>query len=200
MMKKFGIGIALGVVGAVLLTIIGWVSVVYTGVYNVAASDPHADPVRWSLDTTMHRSVARQAGGIDIPANPSRALLAEGAGHYAESCVHCHGAPGQQPSKWSRGMRPRPPHLMEAARKWSPEEVHWIVSNGIKMTGMPAFGAHHTAEEILALTAFVSALPGLGADDYRALTGSDQQDHQHLPPSAADDANAVSKAKAPAQH
>lgn len=42
MMKKFGIGIALGADGAILLAIIGWITVVYTGAYNVAASDPHS--------------------------------------------------------------------------------------------------------------------------------------------------------------
>ena len=186
MMKKFGIGIALGVVGTILLAIIVWLTMVYTGAYNVAASDPHADPVRWSLNTMMHRSVARRAGGIDLPANPSPDLLAEGAGHYAESCAHCHGAPGREPSRWSRGMRPRPPLLIEAAKNWSPEEIHWIVSNGIKMTGMPAFGSHHSAGELLALTAFVSALPGLSADDYAALTAriSTATSIRHPPPQA----------------
>lgn len=69
-------------------------------------------------------------------------------------------------------MRPEPPHLTEAATEWTPEEIYWIASNGIKMSGMPAFATHHSPEEILALAAFVSALPGLTADDYSALTGS----------------------------
>jgi mono/diheme cytochrome c family protein len=157
MTTKFGAGITLGIVGTVLVAIIIWVTVVYTGAYNVAATDQHADAVRWTLDTTMRRSVARRAGRAELPEGPSQTLLAEGAGHYAKSCAYCHGAPGQQASEWSRGMRPQPPHLVEAAKEWSADEIHWIVTNGIKMTGMPAFGPHHTPEEILALTAFVSA-------------------------------------------
>ncbi len=72
-------------------------------------------------------------------------------------------------------MRPEPPHLTEAATEWTDEEIRWIVSNGIKMTGMPAFGSHHSPEEIVALTAFVSALPGLTADDHETLTDSGSQ-------------------------
>ncbi len=106
-----------------------------------------------------------------MPEEPSEELIAEGAGHYAESCAHCHGAPGAEPAEWSRGMRPEPPHLTEAAAEWTPEEIHWIVSNGIKMSGMPDFGSHHAPEEIVALTAFVSALPGL---DSRRLCGPDR--------------------------
>jgi mono/diheme cytochrome c family protein len=161
-------GLLGGTVGAFLIGISVWLIVAYTGAYNVAASDQHADAVRWTLDTTMHRSVASRAGGIDLP-ELSGELVAKGAAHYSESCVYCHGAPGQEPTEWSRGMRPQPPHLTEAAAEWTPREIHWIVENGIKMSGMPAFGEHHSREEIVALTAFVSALPGLTADDYASL-------------------------------
>lgn len=197
MTTKFGAGIALGIVGTILVAIAVWLTVVYTGAYNVAASDQHADAIRWTLDTTMHRSVASRAGGIELPESPSRELIAEGAGHYAESCVYCHGAPGQDPTEWSRGMRPEPPHLVKAAAEWRPEEIHWIVSNGIKMTGMPAFGGHHSPEEIVALTAFVSALPGLSADDYTTLTGSAQENAQQTQSPAAGGANREPQAEAP---
>lgn len=181
------VGIIGGIVGTVVVAIVLWLTIVYTGVYNVAASDQHADMVRWSFDTTMHRSVANRAGGVDLPENPSQDLIAEGARHYAESCAHCHGGAGQNPSEWSRGMRPEPPHLTEAATEWTGEEIHWIVTNGIKMTGMPAFGEHHSPEEITAITAFVSALPGLTTEDYSRLTGSAQGQTQEAPSSAADD-------------
>ncbi|WP_347140981.1 cytochrome c [Paracoccus sp. SSK6] len=171
MTKKFGSGLALGIVGTVLVAIAIWLTMAYTGAYNVAASDPHSDAVRWTLDTTMHRSIERRAGKVELPQSFPDALVAEGATHYAESCVHCHGAPGQEPTDWSRGMRPEPPHLVEAAAEWRPEEIYWIVENGIKMSGMPAFGTHHGPEGIAALTAFVTQLPGLTPDDYRALTG-----------------------------
>ncbi|MFZ5779466.1 MAG: c-type cytochrome [Pseudomonadota bacterium] len=188
MTKQLGIGIALGVVGTILVAVAAWATVVYTGAYNVAASDQHADAVRWTLDTTMHRSIARRADDVALP-EASRAVLAEGAAHYAESCAYCHGAPGRKPAAWSRGMRPQPPHLVEAAKEWTGQEILWIVTNGIKMTGMPAFGGHHTRDEIQALTAFVSALPALSADDYATLTGSaqGQADDQRSP--AAEDAH-----------
>jgi len=167
-------GIAFGAVAVILLGIAAWLGVAYSGIYNVAASDIHVDPVRWTFQTTMHRSIARRAADAEVPESLSDDLIREGATHYASSCVHCHGAPGREPSVWSRGMRPQPPHLAEAATEWKPKEIRWIVENGIKMTGMPAFGPHHDAEEILAITAFVVQLPGLSADDYRAMTEADE--------------------------
>src|SRR3546814_5304582 len=88
-----------------------------------------------------------RAGGANLPEDTSDDLLAQGAGYYAESCAYCHGGPGQEPAEWSRGMRPEPPHLTEAATEWTDQEIHWIVSNGFKMTGMPAFRSEeHTSE------------------------------------------------------
>lgn len=165
-------GLVGGVVGTILVGVVVWLLVVYTGAYNVAATDQHADAVRWTLDTTLRRSVAQRADDVALPESIPRNVLAEGARHYAESCAHCHGAPGREPAEWSRGMLPEPPHLVEAATEWAPEEIHWIVENGIKMSGMPAFGPHHDEDELLALTAFVSALPGLSEGDYAALTAS----------------------------
>lgn len=185
MTKKFGAGLVLGVIGTALIAITAWLTVAYTGAYNVAASDQHADAVRWTLDTTMHRSVERRSGDVELPETFSDELVAQGARHYTESCVYCHGAPGQDPTEWSRGMRPEPPHLMEAAAEWSVEEIYWIVENGIKMSGMPAFGAHHGPEGIAALTAFVTQMPGLSVEDYRTLTGSGGASDAEAAPAAA---------------
>jgi mono/diheme cytochrome c family protein len=172
MKKPLVIGLISGIIGTILLAIIVWLIVVYTGTYNLAATDPHLDAVRWSFETTPHRSVAQRAEAVVLPEEVSEDLLSQGARHYAESCAHCHGDPGQEPAVWSQGMRPEPPHLVEAATEWSTEEIHWIVTNGIKMSGMPAFGPHHTLQEIAGIAAIVSMLPGLSAQDYQSLTGN----------------------------
>jgi hypothetical protein len=76
-------GLLGGTVGTLRIGISVWLIVAYTGAYNVAASDQHADAVRWTLDTTMHRSVASRAGGIDLP-ELSGELVAKGAGRVWE--------------------------------------------------------------------------------------------------------------------
>jgi mono/diheme cytochrome c family protein len=163
-------GLFLGIVLTCILGAASWLAVAYGGFYNVAASEPHADAVRWTLETTMRRSVSRQAGEMRLPVSVPQEVLEEGARHYAGTCAQCHGAPGEAAEPWAEGMRPEPPALTEAAADWSPEEVAWIVENGIKMSGMPAFGTRLSREEIIAVTAFVRELPGLSAGDYAAMT------------------------------
>lgn len=117
-------GAVLGVVATLLVGVAVWSTVAYTGAYNVAATDTHADAVRWTLDTTMHRSVSARAEDIDLPGTVSEEMMAEGAQHYAGTCEQCHGGPGVEPVEWSRGMRPEPPHLVEAAAEWEPAEIY----------------------------------------------------------------------------
>jgi mono/diheme cytochrome c family protein len=68
-------------------------------------------------------------------------------------------------------MKPEPPALTAAAADWSPEEVAWIVENGIRMSGMPAFGGRLAPEEIVAVAAFVRELPRLSPGDYSGMAG-----------------------------
>ena len=66
-------------------------------------------------------------------------------------------------------MYPRPPGLTHAAEKKSAGEIFWVIKNGIKASGMPAWGGSHSDEDMWAMTAFVEKLPDLSASDYDRL-------------------------------
>lgn len=84
-------------------------------------------------------------------------------------CVGCHGAPNTPPSEIADGLNPNPPELANSKKTKPPTELYWIVKNGIKMTGMPAFGPTHTEEELWAIVAFLKKLPELSQDEYQAM-------------------------------
>lgn len=174
---SFAAGLFAGILTTLVIAIVVWLIIAYSGAYNVAATDEHSDPMRWTLMTTMERSVAARAGNEDLPESATPAMLAEGGSAYGEYCAHCHGGPGAEPAKWSKRMRPEPPALAEEAGEWTPSELHWIIHNGIKMTGMPAFGPYHEPAELQALTVFVAQLPGLSAEDYAAMTKGSGEGH-----------------------
>jgi len=54
----------------------------------------------------------------------------------------------------------------------SPAELFWVTKNGIKMTGMPAWGATHDDDAIWPVVAFMTKLPGLNASQYQELMDS----------------------------
>ncbi|MGJ3261882.1 MAG: c-type cytochrome [Salinarimonas sp.] len=46
------------------------------------------------------------------------------------------------------------------------EQVYWLAANGVKMSGMPAFGPSHDAETLWGVAAFVKQLPALTPEEY----------------------------------
>ncbi len=171
--RRSGIpGMAAGALAVVVLLGIAGLTVVYSGAYNVAATENHAAFVRWAFDTTFHKSVERRAPEPPDRAALSQPALAAAASAYKSTCEHCHAGPGAKRAEWASGMRPRPPHLAEAAARWELREVFWIAKHGVKMTGMPAFGPTHDDRTLWNIAAFVKQLPAMTAEEYAALGGA----------------------------
>lgn len=149
------------------LLLIGLV-VLFTGAYNVAATQAHAGPVRWALNTLQQTSVGARAEPLDQSLPSDTESLRHGIEHFEAMCVVCHGAPGVERGEIGKGITPTPPALSEAASEWSDTELVWIIKHGIRLAGMPAFGPTHSDEEIRGLAAFVRMLSGMTPDEYRA--------------------------------
>lgn len=172
--------------GLVLIAVIVGAIVMYSGVVNIAATNPHNPITAMVLSTTMDNSVRAHAKGITAPSLEDERMIMEGFRHYREMCVGCHLAPGIDSSEIRTGLMPTPPRLQEAAEEWQPAELFWVIKNGVKMTGMPAWGPTHSDEKIWAIVAFLEKLPDMSAEQYEAMGKLAEQvdddedgDHQH---------------------
>lgn len=54
-------------------------------------------------------------------------------------------------------------------KELSEAELYWIVRNGIKMTGMPAFGPTHEDQELWAIVAFWKRMTQMEPKEYEAM-------------------------------
>lgn len=155
----------------VLLAVAGALVYLETGGYDVAAVDPEPGWADRAMAEIADRSVARHAAGIAVPPLGDPDVVRRGAVLYGELCAACHGGPGVKPSPVGMGLNPGPPDLVDAGKAMPPPEIYWIVKNGIKMSGMPAFGPAtgpgHSEDDLWALVAFVRALPRLSPEAYR---------------------------------
>jgi cytochrome c553 len=115
--------------------------------------------------------VRTQSFGIEAPPLDEPGMAELGAAYFHYGCLPCHGAPGRQPSSIARSMLPDPPSLHTAAVDWSSAELFWIIHNGQKYTGMPAWLDYRREDEVWPLVAFMKALPDLDAEEYAALAG-----------------------------
>lgn len=159
---------SLGFVTAIVLAVAVGLLVTQTGAWSVAATAEDGPLVDWLLHSTMRRSVTRHAQLVRIEEPLSESKVSAGSEEYVAMCAGCHGAPGKMRSAAGKGLRPLPPDLAVTSREWRPEELFWIVKNGIKMTGMPAFGPTHDDETIWNIVAFVKALPDMTPEQYQA--------------------------------
>jgi len=141
--------------------------IVYGGLIDVAATASEPGPLRWLLETTREQAVRRRAADIVVPTLSDPGRASAGAAAFDAMCAGCHGAPGQEPGEGRQDMNPAPPRLAEAVTGRRPQELFWVVKNGLRMTGMPAWGPTHPDRALWDIVAFLERLPGLSADDYR---------------------------------
>ena len=103
-------------------------------------------------------------GTLDDPAS----VRAGARAFAARGCVICHGAPGADYAKFAEGMRPDPPDLKDIVNDRAPAQLFWVVKNGIKMTGMPGFGAIGLPDqELWSIVAFLKKLPSISEADFK---------------------------------
>ena len=144
----------------------------FSGLYDVSASSRHSGIVAWLFSTTSHASIERRAKWVDIPDLEDQTLALAGIGDFDSMCTDCHGAPGQDPEAMGQGLNPAAPDLAESAKEMSNTEFFWVTKNGIKMTGMPAWGKTHGDDDLWPVIAFLNKLPELDADSYQAMLAS----------------------------
>jgi mono/diheme cytochrome c family protein len=167
------LGAAMGFLGGFLAALVTLALVltalIYGGVYNVAATEPHTAWAEWILDTGMRRSAASRAAAVSMPDRFSDEDVRGGVQVFDAKCAPCHGGPGRERGEIAKGMRPQPPDLGEASRRWSNAELFWIAKHGIRMTGMPAFGPTHDDRQLWTVVAFVRRLPELTPEEYKRI-------------------------------
>jgi mono/diheme cytochrome c family protein len=143
---------------------------IWSGSYNVASTAPHWDITIKLLKETRYRSIAYHSKGIRSPSLTDPRLIPIGFDHYHAMCRLCHGAPGYAQTEIALGLNPPPPELTsEVVQRLKTAELYWIIKNGIKMTGMPAFGPTYDEEELWAMVAFIRLLPKLNPGEYKVM-------------------------------
>jgi mono/diheme cytochrome c family protein len=144
----------------------------FGGFYDVSASVDDPPFVKSALANIRLASISRHATDTPPMSLEDPATVQAGARAFSErGCFNCHGAPGVEWAKFSEGLRPDPPDLKELVDQRKPQELFWVVKNGIHMTGMPSFGLIEVPDrEIWTIVAFLKKLPNVSDADFKAWT------------------------------
>lgn len=129
--------------------------------------------------SAIETRIAAMLRGAAIPAelqhlsNPvprTEAALADGLAHFADHCALCHGNDGRADNFYGRNMFPPPPDMTTTTQRLTDGEIYAIIENGVRLTGMPAFG-DGTADNQSSwnLVHFIRHLPQLSPEELQKM-------------------------------
>src|ERR1051326_9101162 len=157
--------------------LLGVAAFIVSGVYDISAINQDTKPVYWVIEVAMQRSVQLRARESETPDLTRVELIDKGFSHYRNRCLQCHGGPGYAPDDAALGMTPVPANLIPTTHQWTAAKMHWVVKNGIKMTGMPAWKYRMSDDEIWEVVAFVrERLPYLAPREFQAMVSKTDRD------------------------
>ena len=101
------------------------------------------------------------------PFTSSPELLRESARHFADHCASCHGNDGIGNTDIGRNLYPRTPDMRQSAtQQLSDGELYYVIHNGVRWTGMPAWGEGGPDDhQSWHLVLFIRHLPKLTAEE-----------------------------------
>ena len=96
-----------------------------------------------------------------------------GMEHFADHCATCHANDGSGDTLLGRGLYPKPPDMRSAeTQNKSDGELYYTIENGVRLSGMPAFGeehAHGGDSDTWKLVLFIRHLPKLTASELKEM-------------------------------
>ena len=166
------VGKILAALAGILVVAIGLVLVVTLRHGLSAAARPTATESVIAR-TARHFAVPAAARRMRNPVALTPAVLAEARAHFADHCASCHGNDGRGQTSIGQGLYPKAPDMRGAeTQDLSDGELFSIIMNGVRLTGMPAWGSAespHDAEDTWKLVHFIRHLPALTAAEIREM-------------------------------
>lgn len=145
-----------------IFVLAGVLSVIAFMSFNLTAL-PAPGPLETLVSNRAKRFLIHRASRRGAPPRPldKKTSIKNGGEHYGLDCSICHADDGRgqrEPGQW---MYPRAADLTtKQVQSYSDEELFWIIQNGIRFTGMPAFEKVETTDHIWDLVNYVRTLPG----------------------------------------
>lgn len=116
-----------------------------------------------SLEKMLARSarllaIPSQAAKEQNPLKPTAANLRDAGELFVARCAGCHGADGAGQTRIGLNLYPKPPDLRkQQTQDLSDGEIRYIIQNGIRLTGMPAWSgdAGNSPDNIWGLVLYI---------------------------------------------
>ena len=165
------------VAGLLVMTLglgaLGWVG--YEGF--VVGFSSKGEPSAWevSLIRQLRRAaIPREQREKSNPVPASAEILAQARGHFADHCASCHANDGSGQTPIGQNLYPKAPDMrLKDTQDLSDGELAFMIHNGIRFTGMPAWGTGTLDDDLdsWTLVHFIRHLPDLAPAELDEMKG-----------------------------
>ncbi len=154
-MKYFLLAVTLALAMLILIGIFGAIC------FDISAIAEPGSTESYIASAGKHFLIRRASRSAHLPTSAGIQVDMRGADKlFGMECAFCHGVNGPREMDIGGWMNPRAIDLSSVdVQRYSDRELFWIVKNGIRLTGMPAFGKVETDEHIWKLVQYLRTLP-----------------------------------------
>ena len=141
------------------------------GIWIRRAFSPSGEPGKWETAiarTVRHLAIARNERRQKNPLAASAENLQTGRAEFLANCANCHGVDGSGRTAIGRHLYPRVPDLrLSQTQSLSDGEIHYIIENGVPLTGMPGWRMPQpeSAEALWNLVLYIRSLRPLAREE-----------------------------------
>jgi len=126
---------------------------------------------RWAARLTRRAAVPADMKAMKNPTPNNEESLSEARAHWADHCASCHANNGSGEIAMGQGMFPPPPDMRGAdTQQMSDGELFFVIKNGIRLTGMPAWGDKNSDDaDSWKLVHFIRHLPQMTFEEEKLM-------------------------------
>ena len=175
-MRKRTVVLLLVVLGLTGAGILGWITIRC----GFSARDNPSALEAYVAKTARALSIPSAERNAKSPFSATPEILSEARSHFADHCATCHGNDGSGKTEIGQNLYPKPPDMRQPeTQNLTDGEIYYIIHNGIRLTGMPAWGDPGKDDDSWKLVLFIRHLPQMAPQEMKEM-------EQFNPKSAAD--------------
>jgi mono/diheme cytochrome c family protein len=128
---------------AIAIAIVTGAALVMRGIirHGFSARDHPSAAEAFLAHRMRHWAVPANARKMKNPFSDSAEAVAAGRMHFADHCALCHGNDGRGKTEIGQSLYPKAPDMWGLeTQSLSDGEIFYIIKNGVRLTGMPAWG------------------------------------------------------------
>jgi len=151
----------LGIIFTIVVLLLAAIGLALLGFLPTRANSQPSETERHFAMSALDSSVERHATHANNPVAPTDENLIDGLKIYTMNCALCHGGIDRKPSTLEKSIYPPPPNLILEPDDDPEWHIYYVIHNGVRYGGMPAWDKTLSEADMWKVTAFLSRIEKL---------------------------------------